>query len=92
MTFYYYILMVVMLLLILLVRYLLLSRNNTPGAVFAEALRNENSGDYEAALTNYETAMLEVKKARFPSSKLKTIIAEKLKVLRTVIEYQKNFN
>ncbi|MBL7746423.1 MAG: hypothetical protein JNM19_03295 [Chitinophagaceae bacterium] len=80
-----------MLLLILLIRFLLWRRKSIPVALYAEALRNENKGDYQAAVENYETALQAVTKARFASGKLKQKIAEKLKVLRTVIDYQKTF-
>ncbi len=80
-----------MLLLILLIRFLLWRRKSIPAELYTEALRNENKGDYQAAVENYETALLAVTKARFPNGKMKQKIAEKLKVLRTVIDYQKSF-
>ena len=67
-------------------------RKNAPDELFAEALRNENSGYYETAITKYERALDEVKKARFQGSSLKSKIIEKLKVLHTVIEYKNGFH
>ena len=80
------------LIIIVLVRLLAPRKKNAPGELFAEALRNENRGDYEAALTAYENALNEVKKNRFYSSSMKNKIVEKLKVLNTVIDYKNNSN
>lgn len=67
-------------------------RKNAPDELFAEALRNENSGYFETAITKYEKALDEVKKARFHGRSLKSKINEKLKVLHTVIEYKNGFH
>jgi hypothetical protein len=61
-----------------------------PYLLFTEGLRNENEGDYEAALKAYEDALIEVKKNRFYSNGMKNKIIEKLKVLNTVIAYKNN--
>jgi hypothetical protein len=93
MTIYYFILLPIMLILLfLMLRSYFLRKKNLPGALFAEALRNENSGEYEQAIITYTNALQEVKKARFRDSHLKNMILEKLKVLNTAIEYQKNFH
>lgn len=67
-------------------------KKNAPDELFAEALRNENSGYFETAITKYEKALDEVKKARFHGRSLKSKIIEKLKVLHTVIEYKNGFH
>lgn len=67
------------------------NRKTVPVAIFIEALRNENRGDYEAAIHGYETALAEVNKSRFPKGRLLTRITAKLKVLRTLIRYQSGF-
>lgn len=67
-------------------------KKNVPGELFAEALRNENSGHFETALITYERALDEVKKTRFQDNSLKSKIIEKLKVLHTVIEYKNGFH
>jgi hypothetical protein len=77
---------------IALVRWVAPRKKNAPGELFAEALRNENRGDYEAARIAYENALNEVKKNRFYSSSMKNKIVEKLKVLNTVIAYKNNSN
>jgi hypothetical protein len=56
--------------------------------LFVQALRNENSGQFEAAVTTYENALNEVKKVMFHDNNLKKRIIDKLKVLHTIIEYK----
>lgn len=68
-----------------------LRKKNIPVELYVEALKNENSGDFEAALVTYETALDEVKKIRFHST-LKNKIIGKLKLLHTIIEYKNNFH
>ena len=79
-------------LLIFLIRRFILRKKNVPGELFAEGLRNENSGYFETALLNYERALNEVNKTLFPAGHFKTTIIEKLKVLHTVIQYKNGFN
>ena len=67
-------------------------KKNAPVELFAEALRDENSGQFETALVTYERALNEVKKSRFQGSSLRSKIADKLKVLHTVIEYKNGFH
>jgi hypothetical protein len=93
MPIYYFILLpIVLLLLFYLLRSFFLRKKNIPGALFAEGLRNENSGQFEQAVLTYTNALEQVKKARFRDSHLKNMILEKLKVLNTTIEYEKNFH
>lgn len=82
--------MMILSVIILLIRSFILRRKNIPVDLFVEALRNENSGYFEEAVINYETALNEFKKNRSHSN-LKNKIIEKLKVLRTVIEYKNKF-
>ena len=90
MQFYYYIFLVIVLLIfVLLVRYFILKRKNVPVRLFAEALKNENSGHFEEAVITYKSALHEVEKIRFHSD-LKKKITQKLKVLHTMIEYENN--
>jgi hypothetical protein len=88
----YFILLFVMLSIILLLRYFLLRRKNIPVELFSVALRNENKGEFEAAIISYENALNEAKKARFPSNRLKNKITEKLRILKTVTNYQSGFH
>jgi outer membrane protein assembly factor BamD (BamD/ComL family) len=90
MTYYYYILSIMLLTLIfLLIRSVILRRKNAPVRLYHEALKNENSGDFEEAVVTYEKALEEIKKIRFHST-LKNKIAEKIKVLHTLLEYKNN--
>ncbi len=50
------------LLIIYLFRRFAPQKKNVPGELFAEALRNENSGYFETALINYERALGKLKK------------------------------
>ena len=77
--------------LIFFIRRLIL-RKSVPGKLFAEGLRNENSGFFETALLNYQRALSEVNKSLLTGSHFKTTIIEKLKVLHTVIQYKNGFN
>jgi hypothetical protein len=90
MTFYYYLFLFLLLSIIFLViRSLLLRKRNFSVELFVKALSNENNGNFEEAVINYECALQEVKKIRFHSN-LKNKIIEKLKVLHTFIEYKNN--
>ncbi|MEO7923077.1 MAG: hypothetical protein ABIR30_05315 [Chitinophagaceae bacterium] len=81
---------IMLLLLVLLYRHFVLRKINIPAGLFAEALRNENSGYFEEAAAVYETALEEVNKCRFAGGKLRHTIIGKLKILHTVIEYKNN--
>ena len=59
--------------------------------MFAEALRDENSGNFERAVFSYRTALEAANTKRFHSN-LKEKINERLKVLYTVIEYKRSIN
>jgi hypothetical protein len=64
-------------------------RKNLAMELFAEALGNENDGNYTLALELYENALKEVKKIKFHKS-LKEKIEHKIKVLHTVMAYNQN--
>jgi hypothetical protein len=68
---------------------LFLKKKNLPVELFSEALKYENDGHFDEAIINYENALNEVKKNRFHRD-LENRIIQKLKVLYTVNEYQKN--
>jgi hypothetical protein len=91
MPFYYYFLLPILLSVVVLLIYsFVLRKKNRPVELFVEALRDENSGHFEAAIITYENALKEVKKVKFNSS-LKNKIIGKLKLLHTVLEYKNNF-
>jgi transcriptional regulator CtsR len=87
----YTVLIIGIFMLVYMIRIFFFNRKSIPAELFSEALRNENSGNFEAAVLNYETALTEVNKSRFNRGKMMRKITEKLKVLRTVINYQANF-
>ncbi len=89
--FYVLILVIMIIIVFLVIRYLILGRKTVPGLLFSEALRNENSGNFEAAVITYEQALAEVKKFRFQDQDLRKRIIQKIKVLQTAIEYEKDF-
>ena len=68
---------------------LFFKKKNLPVDLFVEGLKYENDGHFGEALINYENALAEVKKNRFHGN-LENKIIEKLKILHTVIEYEKN--
>jgi hypothetical protein len=74
---------------LLFIHSFVMMKRNIPVKLFVEALRDENSGHFEEALIAYEMSLNEFKKIRSHSN-LKNKIIEKLKVLRTVIEYKNN--
>ena len=90
MPFYYYFFLLLILSIIFLVfRSLFLRKRNISVELFVKGLSNENNGNFEEAVVNYECALQEVKKIRFHNN-LKNKIIEKLKVLHTFIEYKNN--
>lgn len=76
------------LLIVLFLRSLLSGKKKISMKLFSAALRNENNGNFEEALVNYETALAEVKKTKH-NKNLRTKIIEKIKTLHTVIQYEK---
>jgi hypothetical protein len=67
----------------------LYQKRNTRTGTFSLALYNENIGDYEEALTKYEAALAEIKKTK-RNQTFRSIILDKIKVLHTVVQYEKN--
>jgi hypothetical protein len=55
-----------------------------------EALKNENNGQFEKAISTYEIALNGFRKNRSGANLRKKIIA-KVKVLHTVIDYKNTF-
>lgn len=76
--------------LIFMIRRFINRRRKLPG-LFYEALRNENSGQFETAVLSYERVLEEANKKGTRASDLKTMITEKLKILHSVIAYKNGF-
>ena len=66
-----------------------LRKKNLPAELFTEGLKYENDGHFDEAIINYENALSEIKKNRFHRD-MENRIIQKLKVLYTISEYQKN--
>ena len=58
--------------------------------LYCEGLRNENNGSYRLALHNYENALREIGTLR-RNNKFGRKIADRIRILRTTIEYENNF-
>jgi hypothetical protein len=57
--------------------------------LLADAIKSENNGLYEDAITKYKIALVEMNKSKYDQAlKLKT--SEKIKLLHIVVEYEKN--
>jgi hypothetical protein len=80
----------ILLIIILLIRSVVLKNNRVPEKLFVEALKNENSGDFEAAVILYDNALHEVKKGKLHDFSLENKIIEKIKVLHMTIDYKNN--
>jgi hypothetical protein len=65
-------------------------KNNSHTELYKEGVRNENEGRYSTALQNYEDALLEIRKLKM-DNKFSEKIAQRIKILQTTIEYEKNF-
>lgn len=78
-----------LLIILLLSRFFIQRTMIVPARLFHAALKNENEGRFEEAELGYRSALDEVKRQKFQSRKLRRAIVEKLKVLSTVIEYNR---
>ena len=70
--------------------FIILQQKNNRTKLYIEAVRNENDGHYNLALHNYEDALSEIRRLNIKHY-LHRKIDEKIKILRTTIEYEKNF-
>jgi hypothetical protein len=59
--------------------------------IIKQGLRNENEGCYNLVLRNYEEALIEVRKLKM-GKKFGEKIAQRIKILRITIDYEKNFH
>ncbi len=72
------------------VLFYLFKKQNSHTELYSEGLRDENNGSYETALHKYEDALNEIRKLRL-DDKFGHKIAARIKILRTTIEYENNF-
>ena len=89
--YHYFFLLIALSFLFILIRFLIYKRKDISVDIFVIAQRSENNGYFEEAVITYEKALTEAKKRKFHNLLTNKII-EKLKVLRTVIEYKNNLN
>lgn len=76
---------------VFVVWYLLRRNKSSSVKLFQAALKDENRGEFASAILQYETALNEAEKNGFDEH-LRIRIIEKLKVLHTITEYQKDMN
>lgn len=74
----------------LLILITILQKKNSRTKLYIEGVRNENEGHYNLALHNYEDALSEIRRLNVKNH-LRRKIDERVKILRTIIEYEKNF-
>jgi hypothetical protein len=65
-------------------------KRNGHTELYKEGVHNENEGDYALALQNYSDALTEIRR-RNVDHKFGLKIEERIKILRTLIDYEKGF-
>jgi len=65
-------------------------RKKSRSELYNKGVHNENDGHYNLALHNYADALSEMRRLNIKNN-LSRKIAERVKVLRSTIEYEKNF-
>jgi sensor domain CHASE-containing protein len=68
--------------------YYLSTKKNVHTELYDEGVKNENDGEYLAALKNYEDALNEITS----ESKLKAQIHQRIKTIRFTLEYENRFH
>lgn len=66
-------------------------KNTRLTKLYSEGMRHENAGDYNLAIHNYEDALNEIVK-RKQDKEFANKIVQKIKILRTAIDYERNFH
>lgn len=89
--FYTIALITILIIAILLIGKTVIQKNRRPSvSLYVKALKDENSGDIDAALANYKSAYEEAAKTRFQEN-MKQRIIKKMKVLHSMNGYNKQF-
>jgi hypothetical protein len=65
-------------------------KKNSHTELYKEGVRHENEGEYKKALQNFEDALSEIRKLN-TDNKFGNKISDRIKILRTIIEYEKSF-
>jgi hypothetical protein len=87
---FYFFLFVALIILGLFIIFIIQHRKKSRAGLYCEGIRNENDGRYNLAIHNYEEALDEIRSPRMKRSLIKKITG-RIKILRTMIEYEKNF-
>lgn len=88
MSVYYYLIIVVLIGIFIWLRLLRKTKQGLVENLLADAIKSENNGLYEEAIDKYNMALVEMNKSKYGQSlKLKT--TEKIKLLYTVVAYEK---
>lgn len=87
----YFLLFIVLVVIALLVIVFILRKKNSHTELYSEGVRNENNGLYNLALHNYTDALNEIRKLNI-DNKFRVKIAQRIKILRTTIDYENNFH
>lgn len=90
-SYYSFLLIIPAAIVILLVKHFGGKKKDNAVSLYKAGLKEENTGRFEAAITQYELALQEAEKKGFDRS-LRLLINEKLKVLHTITEYEKEMN
>ena len=81
----------ILIIIILLIGKFIIQKNRQSSvSLYIKALKDENSGDIDAALANYKSAYEEAAKTRFQEN-MKQRIINKMKVLHSLKGYNKQF-
>jgi hypothetical protein len=65
-------------------------KKNSHTELYKEGVHNENEGNYKLALQNFEDALAEIRKLKV-DNKFGDKIEERIKILHTIIDYEKSF-
>ena len=86
----YFLLFIVLIVIALVAIVFILHKKNSNTELYSEGVRNENNGLYNQALHNYTDALNEARKLNI-DNKFRVKIAQRIKILRTTIDYENNF-
>ncbi|MEJ8844766.1 hypothetical protein WG954_20395 [Lacibacter sp. H375] len=90
-SYYIFLLIIPAAIVIFLVKHLTGKKKGNAVSLYKAALKEENTGRFESAITQYELALQEAERKGFDKS-LRVLINEKLKVLHTITEYEKEMH
>jgi hypothetical protein len=89
-TLEYFFLFLMLAISIWIIYMLFVSRRDMLQELFRIGLREENNGQFESAVISYKNALKEKERSK-SNRDIRMAIAQKVKVLHAVIEYNRNF-